>query len=140
MLHIQKLSVGTEAVEDLVAWQASRRALTDDGLPRHVTRMWPRREPEILDGGSIYWVIKGLVQCRQRIVRFDEYRGADGVLRCAMVLEPEIVRVAATQRRPFQGWRYLQPADAPPDLTEAKAGEDTLPPELSSALAEIGVL
>lgn len=140
LLHLQKLSVGTDGVEDLAAWQATRRAQTDDGLPRHVTRMWPRREAELLEGGSIYWVIKGVVQCRQRIVRLDEYRGADGILRCAIVLDSEVVRVAATQRRPFQGWRYLKGEDAPPDLTGAKAGEEALPPELSSALAEIGVL
>ena len=140
MLHLQKLSVGTDDTDDLAAWQRTRRAQSDDGLPRHVTRMWPKREAELLDGGSIYWVIKGVIQCRQRIVRLDEYRRDDGILRCAFVLDPEIVRVAAVQRRPFQGWRYLAPSDAPPDLTQAKAGEDVLPPELSAALADIGIL
>lgn len=140
MLHLQKLSVGTDDIDDLAAWQQTRRAQSDDGLPRHVTRMWPKREAELLDGGSIYWVIKGVIQCRQRIVRLDEYSRDDGILRCAIVLDPEIVRVAAVQRRPFQGWRYLTPCDAPPDLTQAKAGEDVLPPELSAALADIGIL
>ena len=140
MLHLQKLSVGTDDTDDLAAWQQTRRAQSDDGLPRHVTRMWPKREAELLNGGSIYWVIKGVIQCRQRIVRLDEYRRDDGILRCAFVLDPEIVRVAAVQRRPFQGWRYLAPSDAPPDLTQAKAGEDVLPPELSAALADIGIL
>lgn len=140
MLHLQKLSVGTETIDGLEDWQATRRAQTTDGLPRHVTRMWPKREAELLDGGSIFWVIKGTVLCRQSIVRFDEYIGADGVRRCAIVLDPRLVRVAATPRRPFQGWRYLQPGDAPPDLSEARAGEEPLPPELSAALAEIGVL
>ena len=140
MLHLQKLSVGTASVEDLAAWQATARARTEDGLPRHVTRMWPRRAAEVLDGGSIYWVIKGTVLCRQRILRLDEYQGGDGVPRCAIVLDPALVRVAATPRRAFQGWRYLAPGDAPPDLAGARAGEDTLPPDLSSALAEIGVL
>lgn len=140
MLHLQKLSVGTESVEDLEGWQATRRAQTDDGYPRHVTRMWPKREVELLDGGSIFWVIKGVILCRQPILRLDEYVGADGIRRCAIVLEPDLVRVAATPRRPFQGWRYLKPGDAPPDLSEARAGEDPLPPALSAALAEIGVL
>jgi hypothetical protein len=140
MLHLQKLSVGTEGVEDLADWQATRRAQTDDGLPRHVTRMWPKREAEVLDGGSIYWVIKGLVLCRQKVLRLDQYTGSDGILRCAIVLDPVLVRVAATPRRPFQGWRYLAPGDAPPDLSAGKAGEEPLPPALSSALAEIGVL
>jgi hypothetical protein len=140
MLHLQKLSVGTETVEDLTAWQATRRAQTPDGLPRHVTRMWPKREAELLDGGSIFWVIKGMILCRQSIVRLDEYDSADGVRRCAIVLDPEVVRVAATPRRPFQGWRYLQPGDAPPDLSKTRQGEEPLPPELSAALAEIGIL
>src|SRR6056297_891592 len=99
-LHLQKLSVGTETVEDLTAWQATRRAQTPDGLPRHVTRMWPKREAELLNGGSIFWVIKGMILCRQSIVRLDEYDSADGVRRCAIVLDPEVVRVAATPRRP----------------------------------------
>ena len=67
-VNLIKLSVGTESVEDLTAWQATRRAQTADQLPRHVTRMWPRRDKDILNGGSIYWVIKGVVQCRQRIL------------------------------------------------------------------------
>jgi len=102
--------------------------------------MWPKRTSEILGGGSIYWVIKGLVLCRQRIVRFDEFAREDGIRRCAIVLDPELIRVAPVPRRAFQGWRYLAAGDAPPDLTGAKAGEDALPAELSAALAEIGVL
>ena len=140
MLHLVKLSVGTEGVEDLEHWQTQRRAQAEDGLPRHVTRMWPRREAEILAGGSIFWVIKGAIQCRQRIVRLDEVTRADGIRRCAIVLDPSLIRVAATPKRPFQGWRYLNPSDAPPDLTGPRAHEDALPAELSAALAEIGVL
>jgi hypothetical protein len=138
-VHLLKLSVGTENVEDLADWQATRRAQTDDGLPRHVTRMWPRREAEVL-GGSIYWVIKGVIQCRQRIERLDEYIGADGIRRCAIVLDPELVRTQSSLRRPFQGWRYLPPGDAPPDLPKGRSSEEPLPVELNRALAEIGVL
>lgn len=138
--HILKLSVGTENVEDLAAWQGSARARGPDGLPRHVTRMWPKREAEILNGGSIFWVIKGVVQCRQRIVRFDEYLGGDGIRRCAFVLEPELHRTNPALKRPFQGWRYLDPADAPADLSAKRAQDDALPPELAGALADIGVL
>lgn len=140
ILHLQKLSVGTESVEGLAEWQATKRAQAPDGLPRHITRMWPRREDELLAGGSIFWVIKGLILARQRIVRLDAYDRGDGVARCAIVLDPELIRVAPTPKRPFQGWRYLQSADAPPDLTDARSGEDALPPELTAALAEIGVL
>lgn len=138
--HLIKLSVGSEGVETLQAWQEMRRAEMPDGLPRHVTRMWPKREAEVLNGGSIFWVIKGVVQCRQRILRLDEVMGQDGIRRCAIVLDPEIVRTTAAPRRPFQGWRYLAPEDAPADLPQDRAADDTLPPELAGALADIGVL
>lgn len=139
-LHLIKLSVGTEDIADLAGWQADRRWQTPDGLPWHVTRMWPKREAEILGGGAIYWVIKGLVLCRQRVLRFDRVEGGDGIARCGIVLDPELVRVAPAPRQPFQGWRYLKPEDAPPDLSLARPGEDALPPALSQALAEIGVI
>ncbi|MFX0547214.1 DUF1489 family protein [Roseovarius sp. S1116L3] len=139
-LNLIKLSVGTESVESLSTWQTSRRARGEDGLPRHITRMWPKREAELLDGGSIYWVIQGVLQCRQRILRLDEVIGADGIRRCAIVLDPQIVRTGTALKRPFQGWRYLPGADAPADLTDSRLGEDTLPPALSAALSDIGVL
>ncbi|MAN99409.1 DUF1489 domain-containing protein [uncultured Roseovarius sp.] len=139
-LHLIKLSVGTTSVEDLEDWHKDPRAQGPDGLPRHVTRMWPKREAELLDGGSIYWVIQGVVQCRQRILRLDEVTGSDGIRRCAIVLEPGLVRTTTAQKRPFQGWRYLPGTDAPPDLGAARAKDDTLPPALSAALADIGVL
>lgn len=139
-LHLIKLSVGTTSVEDLVDWHKDPRAKGPDGLPRHVTRMWPKREAELLSGGSIYWVIQGLVQCRQPILRLDEVTGSDGIRRCAIVLEPALIRTATAQKRPFQGWRYLPGPDAPPDLGTARATDDKLPPALSAALADIGVL
>jgi len=139
-LHLIKLSVGSTSVDSLAAWHQSRRARGPDGLPRHVTRMWPKRAQEVLDGGSIYWVIRGFVQCRQRVLRFDEVTGEDGLRRCAFVLDPELVRTAPARKRPFQGWRYLRPEDAPADLPDARGGDDALPAELSAALAEIGVL
>ncbi|MDF3415802.1 DUF1489 domain-containing protein [Sulfitobacter sp. M57] len=139
-VNLIKLSVGTESVEGLTNWQASKQAQTTDGLPRHVTRMWPKREAEILNGGSIYWVIKGTIQCRQVIKRLDEVIGSDGIRRCAIVLEPELIRTQSSLKRPFQGWRYLTPEDAPMDLPEGREEEDALPIELNQALAEIGVL
>jgi hypothetical protein len=139
-LHLQKLSVGTENVADLVAWQASKRAQAPDGLPRHVTRMWPKRAEELLSGGSIYWVVKGSLLCRQRIVRLDEYIGEDGIRRCAIVIDPQLIRVVPSLKRPFQGWRYLKPEDAPRDLPVGRENEEALPPSLSAALAEIGIL
>ena len=138
-VHLLKLSVGTEDIADLADWQATKRAQTEDGLPRHVTRMWPKREDEVLNGGSIYWVIKGVILCRQPVLRLDEYLGADGIRRCAIVCKPGLIRVEATPKRAFQGWRYLPVTDAPRDLPEGRQNEDPLPPELSQALAAIGV-
>lgn len=139
-LNLIKLSVGSKSVEDLMAWQADPRAKAPDGNPCHVTRMWPRRAAELLDGGSVYWVIQKLVQCRQRILRLDEVTGSDGIRRCAIVLDPTLIRTTTVSRRPFQGWRYLPGTDAPKDLGPARSGDDNLPPELSAALADIGVL
>ena len=138
-IHLIKLCVGAEQVEDLIAWQQSARAQGEDGLPRHVTRMRPKRADEILSGGSLYWVFKGAVLARQRILRLDEVTGADGIPRCAIVLDPEVIRTAGATKRPFQGWRYLKPEDAPPDLPKARRGDDKLPPELDAALAELGL-
>lgn len=139
-IHLVKLCVGAETVEDLLNWQVTPRAKGADGLPRHVTRMWPKRADEVLNGGSLYWVFKGMVLCRQPIVRLDPVDHGDGINRCGIVLDPEVVRVAATPRRPFQGWRYLQPGDAPRDLPKGRASQEPLPPQLENALAEIGVL
>ncbi len=138
-VHLVKLSVGTEDMAGLAAWQATRRAQAEDGCPRHITRMWPRREAEILNGGSIFWVIKGVILCRQPILRLDEYLSADGIRRCAIVCKPGLIRVEATPKRAFQGWRYLSVTDAPRDLPQGRQDEEPLPPELSKALAAIGV-
>jgi hypothetical protein len=149
-LGLQKLCVGADTIGDLAAWQASVAAKREraglDPRPRHVTRQWPRRSPEILPpdrpGGSLYWVIGGAIVVRQRIAAFEEARGEDGVLRCAIVLDPRLVRVASRPRKAFQGWRYMDPADAPPDLGawRADTGAGTeLPRELEAALDAIGV-
>lgn len=105
----------------------------------HVTRMWPKREAEVLSGGSLYWVIKGVVLARQRIIGLEKVQGSDGIDRCALVLDREVIRTEAAPRRPFQGWRYLDPADSPRDLPKGRAADDALPPELAQALAEIGL-
>ena len=142
-LHLLKLCVGCEAVEDLISWQAERmaerRAAGDDPLPFHVTRMWPKRQAELTDGGSLYWVIKGFVLCRQRILGLEPRLGADGIARCAIRLDPAVVRTLPQPRRPFQGWRYLRPEDAPRDLAAATALPD-LPHRLVAGLAALGVL
>ncbi|WIV50150.1 DUF1489 domain-containing protein [Marivivens sp. LCG002] len=137
--HLIKLSVGSDTVEDLAAWQRLPQAQSPDGYPWHITRMWPKREDDVLNGGSIYWVIKGVIQCRNKITRLDEVMGGDGIRRCAIVCDPELVRVEPTLKRAFQGWRYFKPEDAPADLGRVRDGEDALPASLSAALAEIGV-
>ena len=139
VVHLVKICVGAEAVEDLVAWQAHGAATDAEGHPMHVTRMWPRREAELLAGGSLYWVFKGLILARQRLLRLDPREGGDGVTRCALVLERDVIRTEPAPRRPFQGWRYLADGDAPADLSATRAGDDALPPELRAALSEIGV-
>jgi len=139
-INLIKLCVGAEQVQDLLDWQAETRLRWPDGLPRHITRMWPKREAELLNGGSLYWVFKGEVLARQRVLRLEEAQGADGILRCAIVLDPEVILTRAAPRRPFQGWRYLKPEEAPADLPSGHRAEDELPEALSRALAEIGVL
>lgn len=120
-------------------WQ-TRRAAASAAPPAHVTRMWPRRAAELLEGGSLYWVMKGAVACRQRIAALEEARGEDGVRRCRIVLDPELIRVSPAPRRAFQGWRYLAAADAPPDLGPVGGAEDDLPEALREALARMGVV
>ena len=138
-LNLLKLCVGAEGVDDLVRWQNMRAPQNPGGLPRHVTRMWPKRAEELLEGGSLYWVFKGMMLARQRILRLDEVQGEDGILRCGIVLDPPVIRTEPVPRRPFQGWRYLPGTDAPRDLTASRDGAQTLPPALQAALAEIGV-
>lgn len=142
-INLVKLCVGAEKVEDLEVWQAGRATQLPDGLPRHVTRMWPKREAELLSGGSLYWVFKGMILARQRVLRLDEVIGEDGIRRCGIVMDPRVVRTRPAPRRPFQGWRYLKPEDSPADLGGSESsteGVTDLPPELQAALADIGVL
>jgi hypothetical protein len=142
-LHLLKLCVGCEAVEDLISWQAHRiaehRAAGEDPRPVHVTRMWPKRQDELTAGGSLYWVFKGLVLGRQRILGLEPRDTGDGITRCAIRLDPEVVRTTPQPRRPFQGWRYLRPEDAPRDLVAGGALPD-LPHRMLAELATLGVL
>jgi hypothetical protein len=144
-IHLIKLCVGCESIDDLVQWQTARLAeQRQAGVgPRlwHITRMAPKRQREVLDGGSLYWVIKGAIQVRQRIVGFGDATKADGTPCCRIFLDPGLVPVAPTPRRAFQGWRYLEPREAPPDLERKRArGLDKLPPEMRRQLAELGLL
>lgn len=135
-LNIVKLCVGCDSPAELEAWQNQR---WQGASPEHVTRMWPKREAELLDGGSIYWVFKGVMMARQQLIGLKERIGADGIRRCALVMDPQLIRVIATPRRPFQGWRYLPGTEAPPDLPAGREADDALPASIAQALAEMGL-
>ncbi|MDP3263071.1 MAG: DUF1489 domain-containing protein [Tabrizicola sp.] len=138
-VNILKLCVGADSIEDLADWQASQRARWPAGRAIHVTRMFPKREAEILDGGALYWVIKGVILCRQRILGLEQITEGDGITRCALILDADIIRTEAAPRRPFQGWRYLDPNESPRDLVKGREREEPLPAALAQALAEIGL-
>ena len=114
-LNLIKLCVGVDTVEDLEAYRQAdierARGTKGPAVSRHVTRMTPKRAEELLDGGSLYWVIKRVIQARQRILSLDEVIGKDGIKRCAIVMDAEIIRTMPAPRRPFQGWRYLTADD-----------------------------
>jgi len=140
MLHLAKLAVGISDMADLRAAQA-RRAGTDPPL-RHRTRNFPRRAAEIADGGSIYWVIGGAMIVRQRILAIRRERWEDGSACAALVLKPALVPVLPRPAKPFQGWRYLAPEQAPRDLEASPAadGEAELPMALRQELRLLGLL
>src|SRR3954447_11357410 len=125
-LHLLKLCVGCDAIEDLEEWIAERLKAARKARRKpehaHITRMIPQRAEELVDGGSLYWVIRGTVQVRQRIVAVRPFRDPAGIRRCRLVLEPQTVPTEWQPRRPFQGWRYLKPEEAPRDLSNARAG------------------
>ena len=132
-LHMIKLVVGAETVEDLLDW---RRAHAEPGKPWVLrTRQTPKRAPEMIDGGSVYRVFKGQILCRQRILDINTV-GEGANARCEVSLDEEIVRVVPTPRRAFQGWRYLEAKDAPEDLLQEVFGD--IPPDLARQLREVG--
>jgi hypothetical protein len=143
-LHIVKLCVGAESIQDQRDWVAERclSAIAAGLEPHsvHTTRMVPKRVDELLDGGSLYWVIKGQVMARQKLLGIETFTGGDGIGRCHLILGPEVIETMPQPRRPFQGWRYLTPEDAPADL--GSLGEDVmaLPEDLRRELAELGLL
>lgn len=146
-VHLLKLCVGADSIEDLARWQASRiAALRKAGQPAdlyHQTFQMPKRRDDLLDGGSIYWVIKGVMQVRQRLVDLREGKKDDGSACCLLILDPELVPVRPVPRRPFQGWRYLDPADAPADWGAAGGAADDIarmPPAMRRELAALGLI
>ncbi len=144
-VHLIKLAVGIESVSHLAERQKLRLeaavAAGEEPVLKHLTRNTPRRAAEVLDGGSIYWVIKRAVRARQRIVKIDTAVNRQGEPRCALIFDPEIVPVRAQLNRAFQGWRYLEARDAPPDaIGLADDDTDELPSEMAEELRDLGLL
>ncbi len=144
-LHLIKLSVGTDSIEDLEDWikqklgeQKKRGVKKPEHF--HTTRMVPKRVEELLDGGSIYWVIRGEILCREKIVDVRPFVDKDGIGRCRLVLGPKCVPVRPRPYRAFQGWRYLDVRDAPPDLSSVARGASDMPEPMRRELRELGLL
>lgn len=145
-LHLIKLCVGADSIEDLADWQAERlrerrKAGEKKPLPFHRTFQSPKRKAELLDGGSLYWVIKGIVQVRQPLADILEGTRDDGTPCCLLVLKNELIPVRPMPRRAFQGWRYLDAGEAPEDISgRAADGVAAMPAKLRKDLADLGLL
>ena len=142
-LHLIKLCVGADSIDDLREWVSERSliAMAAGMEPHssHITRMIPKRDQELLDGGSLYWVIKGIVQVRQRILELRPMRGGDGIERCGIVLDPELHRTEYKPCRAFQGWRYLPDKEAPADIRQSEIDGD-IPEGMRRALRELALI
>ncbi|MFC0243428.1 DUF1489 family protein [Rhodopseudomonas telluris] len=143
-LHLIKLAVGCESVKELTSRVAERARLAKaQGLPprhTHITRMVPKRDAELLDGGSLYWVIRGEIAARTRLIGIEPFRDGDGIGRCRLIMEPKVHPVSPRPMRPFQGWRYLTATDAPPDLGKAAESIAAMPEPMRRELRELGLL
>jgi len=144
MIHLVKLCVGVDSAAELIAWQEQRlRAMKRAGQPPelvHRTRQMPKRRDEVLDGGSLYWVIKGSILIRQRIVDLREEADSEGRALCAIVFDPVLVPTRPQARRAFQGWRYLPVEDVPPDLPAGEAAVlADMPAKMRSDLAALAL-
>lgn len=142
MLHLIKLCVGVDSLQELADWQKKRlkekRAKGQKPELIHVTRQTPKRADELLDGGSLYWVIRGQIMARQALIELREMK-KNGVPHCGLVYDKKLVPVRPRPRRAFQGWRYFEAADVPPDIAELK-GAKGLPESLKRELAVLGLL
>src|ERR1700686_3251903 len=143
-IHLIKLAVGCESVRELKAWVAERMQVAKKkGLPLHhihVTRMVPKRVDELLAGGSLYWVIRGEIAAREKIIGIEPFRDRDGIGRCRLKMQPRVSAVLPRPMRPFQGWRYFTEDAAPPDLKSAGSGLAAMPEPLRRELRELGLL
>jgi len=143
-LHLIKLCVGAESIADLEQWIGERltaqKARGERLRPSHVTRMTPKRGAELVDGGSLYWVIKGQIAARQTLEELENFRDGDGIERCRLWLGSSVIPVLSRPMRPFQGWRYLRETDAPADLAATAAGMAAMPEPMRRELSALGLL
>ena len=143
-LHLIKLCVGCDSVANLEDWikqklkEKKRRGQKPEHI--HTTRMVPKRADELTDGGSLYWVIRGQITCRERILDIRPFTDKDGIGRCRVVLDGKLVLVEPRQRSAFQGWRYLEAKEAPRDLSRAAPGAAKMPEQMRRELRELGLL
>ena len=138
-IHLLRLAVGADGLQSMRDWRRDHQIQWQGRavVPTY-TRRAPTRSAELLDGGCIYWVVKGFVQCRQRFVGFDQVRDADGTDYCRMLMDLELIETQALPKRPFQGWRYLKPEDAPADRGDG-TGAEALPDHLLAELRALGL-
>ena len=137
-IHLVKLCVGADDISGLVNWQKHLQSRYKRVF--HTTRMVPKRVPDLLEGGSIYWVIKRQIRVRQTILDVEEFVDDQGIRRCHLMLDPTLVETRLMARRPFQGWRYLQPSDAPDDMPQGIEVDEDMPEDLRSELMQMGLL
>ena len=143
-LHLIKLCVGCDSVQDLEEWikeklrEKKKRGEKPERI--HTTSMVPKRAEELLDGGSLYWVIRSEIMCRERLLAIRPFVDKDGVGRCRLVLDKKLVLVQPRPYRAFQGWRYLTAKDAPRDLDRAAPGASAMPETMRRELRELGLL
>ncbi len=144
VLNLVKLCVGCDSVEHLVESVERRKEQQQKAGEAleyiHTTRMIPKRASELEQGGSLYWVIKGNIQCRQRLMAVRPFTDANGISRCDLVMEPKVISTYWQPKRAFQGWRYFKGSEAPADLAGGKEGMASVPAELRLELAELGLL
>lgn len=143
-LNLIKLCVGVETVEQL-SESIERRSMMMIAASQpveivHTTRMTPKRADEIIGKGSLYWVIKSRVQCRQEIIDLHVWKDGEGISRCDIVMKPELILTAHQPKRPFQGWRYFKGEDVPRDLTKGESAISDMPEEMRAQLAGLGLL
>ena len=136
-LHLVKLCVGVNTVEELQHYRDLQRKAAGKSVPSvHTTRMIPKRKQELLDNGSLYWVIKGVIQVRQKLIDISPFTDDDGIKRCDLILDPVLVPTKNQPRRAFQGWRYLSASDAPADKLYSVTNEN-IPEPMGSELSEL---